>query len=122
MGLLDGQIAAAIAKGFNGKLLKGTLRKLTTTGQDSYGDPIQTHADFLTQGFVDNYSDIYRAQAGIPNTDVRITLIAGLTRAAPAKDDEIMMQGSYYRIRAVSADPALAHYECQSFGVSAWAP
>lgn len=122
MGLLDGQIATAIAKGFNGKLLKGTLRKLTTTGQDAYGDPIQIHADFPAQGFVDNYSDIYRAQAGIPNTDVRITLIAGLTRSSPTKDDEILMQGSYYRIRAVTADPALAHYECQSFGVSAWVP
>lgn len=120
MGLLDGQIAAAIAKGFSGKLLRGTLRKLTTTSQNSYGDPIQSHTDYRTQGFVDNYSDIYRAQAGIPNTDVRITLIAGLTGAAPSKDDEISMQGAYYRIRAVSADPALAHYECQSFGTSAW--
>lgn len=118
MGLLDGQIRAAIAKGFNGKLLSGTLRKVTTTGRDANGDPITTTTDYACHGFVDDYSAITRMAAGIPATDSRVTLIAGLCAAEPAIGDKVLVSGQWWQVRAVSKDPAGATFELQSFRVT----
>lgn len=114
---LDGQMAKAIAAGFNGKLLSGTLRKIVTSGLDGHGDPITTTTDYPTQGTIDSYSALIKAQAGIPSTDVKILLIAGLTGAEPLIADRVQLRGQWFQIRNVSPDPALATYECQSFGV-----
>lgn len=118
MGLLDDQIKAAIAKGFNGKLLAGTLRKTTTTGRDQYGDPVTTTTDYPCQGFVDDYSAVTRMAAGIPATDSRVTLIAGLCAAEPTIGDKVQFSGQWWQARAVGRDPANATYECQSYKVT----
>lgn len=117
MGLLDGQIKQAIAAGFNGKLLKGTLRKITATGRAANGDPVTTTTDYACQGFREAYSAFFRAQAGIPDDDTKITLIAGLCGAAPAVEDKVNISGGWWQIRKVAIDPAGATYELQCFGV-----
>jgi len=115
MGILDGDIADAIASGFDGLLLNGTLRKNATAGRDSNGDPITASADYAVQGMQDTYSAVIRKMAGIPETDVKLLLIAGLCGAAPAIGDKVQMNGQWFQIRDVSIDPAGATYECQSF-------
>lgn len=119
MGLLDSQIKAAIAKGFNGKLLSGTLRKVATTGRDANGDPITTTTDYPCQGFVDAYSAMVRIAAGIPETDSKIVLIAGLVATEPAIGDRVQLSGQWWQARAVSKDPADATFELQSYRVTA---
>lgn len=119
MGLLDGAIKKAIADGFRGKLLKGTLRKVTATGRAANGDPITTTTDYACQGFREAYSAFFRAQAGIPDDDVQIVLIAGLTGAAPVAGDKINLAGGWWQVRKVDVDPAQATYSCQCFGVPA---
>lgn len=116
---LEGKLAAALAKGFAGKLLTGTLRKVTTSGRDAHGDPISGTADYPVQGFVDNYSAMTRAAAGIPMEDSKIVLIAGLCGAAPAIGDKVQLQGQWWQVRAVAIDPAGATYELQSYRVPA---
>jgi hypothetical protein len=115
MGLLDGDIADAIAGGLAGLLLTGTLQKTTVTGRDSYGDPIYTTSTAAVQGFLDTYSAIMIAAAGIPATDTRIILIAGLCDAAPAIADKVTLGGVTYQIRNIARDPANATYDCQAF-------
>jgi hypothetical protein len=115
MGLLDGDIADAIAGGFDGLLLTGTLQKTTVTGRDSYGDPIYTTATSAVQGFLDTYSAIMIAAAGIPATDVRVILIAGLCDAVPAISDKVTLGGTTYQIRNIARDPANATYDMQCF-------
>lgn len=119
---LSGSLANAIAAGFNGKLLPGTLRKSTTTGRDSVGDPVTTTADYAVQGLVDNYDAVVRARAGIPATDSKILLIAGLCGAAPAIGDKVMFSagqyaGQWWQFRDVGIDPAGATFEAQSFRI-----
>jgi hypothetical protein len=114
---LAGPMAKAIAAGFNGKLLPGTLRKVTSTGRDGNGDPITTTDDYAVQGMQDTYGAVMRKMAGIPETDVKLLLIAGLCGAAPAIGDKVQMNGQWFQIRDVSIDPASATYECQSYAV-----
>lgn len=117
MGLLDGAIKKAIADGFRGTLLSGTLTKITTTGRGSNGDPTTTTANYAVQGFREAYSAFFRAQAGIPDDDTKITLIAGLCGAEPAIGDKIILSGGTWQVRKVAIDPAGATYDCQCFGV-----
>jgi hypothetical protein len=119
---LAGSLANAIASGFKGKLLPGTLRKETAISRDSVGDPVVTTADYAVQGFVENYDATVRAKAGIPSTDSKITLIAGLCGAAPSIGDKIMFSsgvyaGQWWQARDVAIDPAGATFEAQSFRV-----
>ena len=115
---LAGSLANAIAAGFRGKLLPGTLRKVTTASRDSKGDPVTTTADYAVQGLQDTYSAIMRKMAGIPETDVKLLLIAGLCGAAPAIGDKVQMNGQWFQVRDVSIDPASATFECQSYKVT----
>lgn len=114
---LAGSLANAIASGFRGKLLPGTLRKNTTTSRDSFGDPVSTTADYAVQGLQETYSALIIAAGGVPATDVKLLLIAGLCGAAPAIGDKIQMNGQWFQVRDVKIDPAGATYECQSFRV-----
>lgn len=114
-------IPKAIADGFRGKLLKGTLIKVNTTGRDpTNGDPVTTTASYPVQGFRDVYSQFYRAQAGIPDEDVRITLIAGLCGAEPAIGDKVTIAGGTWEVRKIGGvDPAGATFDLQCFAVKA---
>ena len=116
--MLDGQIRSAIASGFKGRLLTGTLTRTTPGGGlDKYGDPIApSTSTFRCEGFVETFSAFYRAQAGIPDTDVKILLIAGLIDTVPVKDDRVTFRGVTYQIRRVlDIDPAKATYALQGY-------
>lgn len=115
MGLLDGDIADAVAAGFDGLLLTGTLQKSTVTDRDEYGDPVYSTSSFAVQGFLDTYSAIMIAAAGIPATDTRIILIAGLCDAVPAIADKVTLGGVVYQIRNIARDPANATFDMQCY-------
>lgn len=124
-GLLEGQIADLIYKGFKGKLLKGVLRRETASGSaglDDLGDPLATVIEtWACQGFTDLYSAFYRSQAGIPDTDLKANIFAkSLTGGVvPTKDDQVKFTVSsvatWYQVRKVDVDPATALFVCQAF-------
>lgn len=111
------QLRAKIAAVFKGKLLTGTLTRVISSGTDQYGDPVPgVPQTFSVQGCVDEFSAIYRAQAGIPENSVNIILIAGLCKTTPLKDDKITFPNfATFQVRKVKGDPALAHWELESF-------
>lgn len=111
---LEGQLRNAIAKGFKGKLLVGTLTRMVRGGVDEYGDPISTPQTFRVEGFVDTYSDFYIQQAGLPETTVKIVLISGNSQVSPLKEDYINFRGETFQVNKVSTDPALATFECEA--------
>lgn len=118
MGLLDGQIRDAISAGFKGKLLKGTIsRTVPGGGLDENGDPVSvTTQVYQTEGFVEAFSAFYRAQAGIPDTDVKILLIAGLSETEPTRDDVVTFRGTRYQVRRIlDIDPAFATFTLQGY-------
>lgn len=120
MGLLDGQLASAIYAGFKNRLLKGTLRRRTavvTMGLDTLGDAIRTtETDYSCQGFVDEYSEFFRATAGIPDTDCKVAIFAKSLPSGvrPLKDDLVRFQSVWYQLRTVATDPATALWECRA--------
>lgn len=111
---LESQLRNAIAKGFKGRLLVGTLSRVVNGDVDEYGDPVETFVEYRMEGFEDEYSDFYRASVGIPETTVKLVFIAGNSATVPQKNDRVVFRTGKYKIDAVKTDPALATYECQS--------
>lgn len=126
MGLLDGVLAKEIFKGFKGKLLNGTLRRespATSAGLDILGDPIATEPQtWPCQGFTEDYSAFYRAQAGIPETDVRANIFAqSIPGVTPTTDDQVAFVRAgvttWYQLRKVTTDPATALWTAPAFEI-----
>ena len=119
-GLLD-NLAGQIYAGFKNKLRLATLLRPVPSasgGLDSLGDPISTTiASYPCQGFTDNYDEMFRARAGIPETDIKVCIFGASLPSgiAPQKDDQVNIVGQTYQIRRARSDPALALYTCQSF-------
>jgi hypothetical protein len=121
-GLLTGQIADEIFKGFKGKLLTGTLMRDTpSTTLDELGDPVSvTTQSWKCEGFVDNYSAYTKAVAGIPSTDSNVSIFARSLPAnvRPQKDDRVIMTNgvtaSHWELRNAQVDPAGALWQCQA--------
>jgi hypothetical protein len=115
---LESAVAQAIASGFKGLLLTGTIRRETVTGNTDEGDPIVSFKDYPFEGIRDAFSAQYAAAAGIPVTDVRILIIAGLCPIAPNQDDKIKIGGSWYQVRRVTEiDPATASYTLAGYAI-----
>lgn len=119
---LDGPLAKAIHKGFAGKLLQGTLTRVSAgTSTDGNGDPVgPSVSTYGFEGLVDTFSDQFRAQAGIPDGDVKILIIANSISVQPDKDDKVEIARSSdsqkFQIRKLlDVDPARATYTCQGF-------
>lgn len=121
MPLLTGDLAQAVFDGFRGLLLTGELRREIKSGVlDDYGDPVGNTIEYFSiEGFSSRYSAFYRAQAQIPETDVKVSIFAKSNDGlVPRKDDKVIMNGVWYQLREVSVDPAGALYVCQAFVIS----
>lgn len=111
-------IRSQIAKGFKGKLFVGVLTRKVNGVPNDHGIPSVVTEKYRVEGFVDGYSAFYRNQAGIPENDVKIILIAGNSDIEPVKNDTIKFpRYPAYQVRAIDIDPAYATFECQSFKV-----
>lgn len=117
--ILETQVRDAIYKGFKGKLLTGTLRRVTPSSTlDADGDPITTTAaTYSFEGFVDTYSEFYRAKVGIPDTRVKVVIIAGSLSVVPLKDDQVLVRDKWYQVLENATDPALATWELPAFEI-----
>lgn len=118
-GLLDGQLAKQIYAGFKNRLQKGQLWRAgvaASGGLDAYGDPAATDPQtWNMQGFTDQYSDTFRATAGIPEGDVKVCIFAQSLPVRPSKDDKAFINGQWWQLRKAVTDPATALWTCQSF-------
>lgn len=121
MGLLENQIADLIFAGFRGRLLKGRLLRESVPDNATLNDrgrPVATEPEaWDCEGFVDNYDDRFRAQAGIPRTDSKVCIFSKSLPAGvrPRKDDKVEIRGELWQLRDAKADPATALWECQAF-------
>lgn len=117
---LESQIAKAIFKGFKGNLLKGVLTRTTPGGTlDSHGDPTGVAVTtFGFEGFAENFTAFYRAQAGIPDGDVSILILAQSIKTVPTTEDRVTLRGATYQLRKlVEQDPANATYKYSGYVV-----
>lgn len=121
---LNNLVRREIAKGFRNQLVKGKLRREVKSSVDEFGDPVPGSVEeYDFEGIRDSFSLTFAALAGIPTTDVRILIIAGLLNTTPQQDDKIRIRGTdgtekWYQVRAlIAVDPALAHYQLQCFEI-----
>lgn len=139
MGPLDGQLAQSIYDGFKGKLLSGRFYQHAVAdsgGLDERGDPLFSQPDdpdgVACEGFIDLYSAFTRAQAGIPETDLKVCLFGrSMPSVTPAANNLFEVTGPsgsiylgrWFQVRKQGIDPAGALWELQSFEVEApeWA-
>lgn len=120
---LSGALARQIDQAFrqSGLPLAGTLRREgeSTFNADGFLVP-GSPATYPMRGYVDDYSDIRRAQAGIPQGDRIAAIFGASVSVAPQIGDKVKYPGyDWMQIRAVTVDPAKALYECQAFEVGA---
>lgn len=116
---LEGSLKKALAQGFRGKLSRGTIRRYTYTLNDQ-GDRVPgAHSDYSFEGTRDDFDARYREQAGIPETDVRVLVILGLTTVTPQQTDKIFIKSRWHEVRQVLAiDPAGATATLQCYAIS----
>jgi len=125
-GLLDGDIASAIYAGFKNRLLKGGLRRVSTTGTpDASGDPVPAGSVlWLCQGFTEDYDD-HNRPAGIPETDLKVNIFAKSlpVNVRPRKDDTVnfVQAGAttWFQLRNATIDPAGALWTCRAYVIPA---
>jgi hypothetical protein len=126
---LDG-MAGSIYAGFKGQLRKGVIVRNVSGGLDSHGRPngaILIGAP--VEGFPDDYSEFFRAQAGIPATDLKVNLFAAsIAGLRPQKDDRVRFDfpatasqpaySQWYQLRAAATDPATVLWVCRGYAVA----
>jgi hypothetical protein len=129
-GLIDSGLDRSIYAAFRGKLLKGVLRRLVTPAGgalDGDGDPEAATTQLIKlEGFTEAYSRFSRAQAGIPDTDLKLNIFAGSMRGVrPAIGNQARLDrrggaSTWYQIKGpVDIDPAGVLWVCQSFEIEA---
>lgn len=115
------RIKTALAAGFRGKLKPGTLRRLVPgAGVDAHGDPKPGTAPIWGfEGIRESYDAAYRARAGIPQTDCRILIIAGLIGTDARQGDQLFIEGRWHQVRKIEdIDPAGATITLQCYEIA----
>ena len=110
-------INKSVTKSLKGRLACGVLTRSVATTVNDFGDPSITEKQtFPFEGLRSDFSALYRAQAGIPDTDVQILILAGTLKTTPQKDDVLELGGRRYRTRKIiTVDPAGATFTLQAF-------
>ncbi len=127
---LEGKLKAKIAKGFQGKLTTGVLRRGVATGVDDRGNDItDTITTYTFTGIRETWSARYLAQSGIPTNDVSILILQGSLKPATVITRETDVDQlvylskpwyKWYKIREVlEVDPAEASARLQCYEVPA---
>jgi len=125
--LLDGAIRREVGRAFRGQLKVGQLRREVSSTVDANGDLVPaTPTLYRFEGIREFFSVFSRAQAGIPDTDVKILFILDLItprthpRTVPIKDDKVHIERTWYQIRQIlEIDPAGASMSVQAFLIPA---
>lgn len=125
MGLLDGDLAKSIFEAFKGRLLSGEVRREAAPvsgGTDAHGDPVEHDLQtFEVEGYIDTYSRMLRAQAGIPDSAIKVCIFSQSSPDySPHKDDLVRLGSRWTRlIGPFSIDPAGALWEGQAEEIAA---
>lgn len=111
MGLLDGDLKAVFGSVFSPLLLTATLHKVTLT-DDGTGSLTPGETDHTVAAMEKKHSAVFRANAGIPSTDINILVMQEGVPVTIDKDDEITIRGVRYKIKApINQDAAQAAWD-----------
>lgn len=116
---LESALRKQVAAALKGQLLTCTLRRVTSSAVNSYGDPVPgTASSWSFDGFVDTFNLAFIKAAGIPTTDVRVLIIMGSLSTSPQQDDQVKVRDAWYQLRSiVERDPAGAQETWSAYGI-----
>ena len=112
MGLLDNDLQNVFTSVFAPLLLDVTITNVSQTVADN-GDVNSTTTTAASKGMVEEYGAFTRAQAGIPDTDVKLIVLQGGVAITPTTDSEITIRGVTYSVQRIEQDPAQAAWTIQ---------
>ena len=114
MALLALGLKRLFGRAFAPLYLDATLHKATLARTASGGMTVG-HTDHAAKAMLDDWTARYRAEVGIPATDIRILVLQDCLTVAPTQDDEITVAGTRYRIAGpVRTDPGTTHWDIQA--------
>lgn len=108
-----------LKRAFRSLHLEVVLRRPGTGASvDEFGDTVgATPESYSGKGMLLNYEDDFRVRAGIPETDVKVTIFATGFGTTPNEDDQVQIRDTWHQIRSVDWDPILAAWACQSYEI-----
>lgn len=110
---LEGSLAQEIYDGLKDDLYSIVLHTVSRT-RDSFGEFTTAETDVSGTGFVDDYTEDYKAQAQIPSGDMRgYILQRSMVGTRPKKDDRFTARGEKFIVIEVGQDPAQALWDLQ---------
>lgn len=113
---LEGSLAKSIYKGMKGLFLDATIIRdtLPAGSPDAPFDPLApTQSMFSCKAIVETYSDFYKLNGLVKDTDRKFIILTQSLSITPAPGDRITIRGQTYTLYSVEADPALATWTCK---------
>lgn len=114
--ILEGSLAQTIHTALKGLFYDATLVRdvLTPSSPDTPFDPVVSgQSTFTCKAIVNTYSNFYRLNNMVTAEDRRIIILTRSLTTTPVVGDRITIRGQTLKISNVTADPALATWECQ---------
>jgi len=122
-------LSKTIAQQFAGKLARGKIYRAESMSVDEFGDPeISGSAVYPFEGIKASFGALYKAEAGIPDTDVQVMVLnqSTLCPLPLLQTDKVYIgpiDGStpaqWHQVRKVLAvDPAGAHTMLQAYVIN----
>lgn len=115
---LAGSIATSVYSGLKNLFLDGTLTKDTASSNspdiDSFDPPAPTATAYTCKVMVETYSQFLRAGGTVKANDHRVLILTNSLSVTPVPGDRVTVRGVMFTVIEVSADPALATWECRA--------
>lgn len=114
MSILEG-LPAEIADGIDDLFFDATITRAPATGNPFASPTPDVVTTVDARALADTYSDQLRATGGIPDTHIKILILAEpLGGFTPQNADEIQYRGRAYQIVRVDTDPAQAVWTAEA--------
>jgi len=122
-------MARDIDRAFKGRLRTGVIVRNVAGALDGHGRPSgAVPIGAAVRCFVDDFSQFYKASAGINATDMRVNLFgASIEGLQPRKDDRVRIdypaanglpaRSQWYQLRGATVDPANALWQCTAYEI-----
>ena len=115
---LSGSIAAAVYSGLKNLFLDGTLTKDTASSNspdiDSFDPPAPMATGYTCKVMVETYSQFLRAGGTIKANERKVLILTNSLNVSPSPGDRVTVRGVVFTVVEVTADPALATWECRA--------
>lgn len=109
------KLPATVAGAFSSTFRDAALvRDVAVAGSDPADPPPPTQASFACKALVEDYSERYKLEGTVRESDRKLMILAATLSTTPHVGDRVTLQGSTYQvIGPIGTDPATAVWTCR---------